>query len=115
MGARSAMTHRADIQQNTATAVDDYGNPVPPVWETHSTMPCRAYTKVRKEVVDGDKIVLVEDLKALFSLNSGVSESYRIANITDRLGTVLFSGPLDILTVQRRGNHLEASLDRHQS
>ena len=113
--ARSSMTHRADIEHNIASAEDDYGNPVPPNWDTHSTMPCRAYTKVRREVVDGDKIVLVEDLKALFSLRSGVSESYRIANIKDRLGNVLFSGPLDIMTIQRRGNHLEASLDRHQS
>ncbi|MGH7892388.1 MAG: hypothetical protein ACREN0_08975 [Thermodesulfobacteriota bacterium] len=113
--ARSAMSHRANIEQNTASTVDDYGNPVPPVWDTHSTMPCRAYTKVRKEDVDGDKTVLVEDLKALFSKASGISESYRIANITDRLGVVLFAGPLSIRTIQRRSNHLELSLDRIQS
>ena len=106
------MKHRADIQQNTASTVDDYGNPVPSVWATHSTMPCRAYTKVRKEVIDGDKTVLVEDLKALFSVSSGISEAYRIANITDRQGAVLFAGPLDILAIQRRGNHLEISLDK---
>lgn len=114
-GARSAMTHRAEIQQNTEAGTDDYNNPLPPVWAVHSDMPCHAYTQVRKDVIDGDKIVLVEDLKALFSLNSGISEDYRIANIKDRRGAVLFPGPLDIMTLQRRGNHFEASLNKSES
>lgn len=115
MSARSAMIHRADIEQNTESGVDDYGNPKVPVWESLSTLPCRAYTKVRREIIDGDKAVLVEDLKALFSLNASISEDYRIANIKDRQGSVLYAGPLDIMTLQRRGNHFEASLDRIQS
>lgn len=115
MPTRQAMIMRADIQNNTAVTVDAYGNPVPPVWASLSTVACIAYTKVRKEVIDGDKIVLVEDLKALFPLASGVIEAHRIANIKDRLGAVLFAGPLQIRTIQRRRDHLEASLDRIQS
>lgn len=109
------MTHRADVQNNTASGLDAYGNPVAPTWAALSTLPCRAYTKVRKEVIDGDKIVLVEDLKALLPLKAAIVESYRIANIKDRLSVVLFAGPLIIRTLQRRGNHIEASLERIQS
>lgn len=111
------MTHRAVIERNTATDTDPDGHPVPPTWNVWLTKPCRAYTKMRKEVIDGDKTAMIEDLKALFSLEaeSDLSEDCRIENITDRRGTVLYAGPLDIIAVQRRGNHLEASLDRIQS
>lgn len=113
--ARSSMTHRADIENNTATGTDAYGNPIAEAWVSLSTLPCRAYTKVRKEVIDGDKTVLVEDLKALFPIKAAVTEKNRIANIKDRLGAVLFAGPLSIRVIQRRGNHMELSLDRIQS
>ena len=109
------MIMRADIQNNTAVTTDAYGNPIPAVWAALSTIPCAAFTKVRREVIDGNKIVLVEDLKALFPLNAVVIEDYRIANIKDRLGVVLFAGPLNIRTIQRRRNHLEVLLDRIQS
>lgn len=115
--ARSAMKHRAVIERNTATDTDPDGQPVAPSWEPWLQLPCRAYTKMRKEVLDGDKTAMVEDLKALFSLESeaDLSEDCRIENILDRRGTVLFAGPIDILTIQRRDNHLETSLDRIQS
>ena len=111
------MTHRAIIERNAETGKDPDGHPLPSIWEPYLTLPCRAYTKMRKEVIDGDKTAMIEDLKALFSLkdNDDLSEGYRIANITDRLGAVLFAGPLDILSVQRRSNHFEVSLDRIQS
>ena len=109
------MTMRADIQNNTAVTTDAYGNPIPPVWAALSTIACLAYTKIRKEIIDGNKIVLVEDLKALFPLKAVVIEAHRIANIKDRLGVVLFAGPLSIRTIQRRRNHLEITLDRIQS
>ena len=115
MPARQAMTMRADLENNTASAKDDFGNPVPPVWATLATVACIAYTKTRKEVIDGDKIVLVEDLRALFSLKADVKESYRIANIKDRLGVVLFAGPLSIDTIQRRRDHIETMLNRIES
>lgn len=115
MSARSSMTHRAELEQNTAIGTDEYNNPLPPNWEALDVIPCRAYTKVRRETIDGKKSVLIEDLKALFSINADVSEDYRIANITDRQNKILFSGPIDIVTIQRRSNNLEASLDRIQS
>lgn len=115
MSARSSMIHRAEFQQNTESGTDAYKNPLPPSWGAVTSVACRAYTKVRKEVIDGDKTALIEDLKALFSINASISESDRIANIKDRQGVILFAGPLDIMTIQRRGNHLEASLDRIQS
>ncbi len=115
--ARASMRHRAIIERNAEQGVDPDGHPLPAIWEPYLTLACRAYTKVRKEVIDGDKTAQIEDIKALFSLNDNddLSEDYRITNITDRQGAVLFSGPLDIISVQRRSNHFEASLDRIQS
>ena len=111
------MIHRAIIERNAEAGTDPDGHPLPAIFVNHKTLACRAYTKARKEVIDGDKTAMIEDLKALFSLkdNADLTEDDRITNITDRLGVVLFAGPLDILTVQRRSNHFEVSLDRIQS
>jgi hypothetical protein len=115
LSARQAMTMRADLENNTASGTDAYGNPIPPVWATYATVACRVYSKVRNEVIDEDKTALIETIRALFPLNADVSESYRIANVKDRLGTVLFAGPLAIQTIQRRKDHKEAMLERIQS
>lgn len=117
MSVRQAMTMRADLENDAnAGQVDTYGNPLPESWQSYLTgVPCRVYSKTRREVIDADKTALVETITGLFPLGADVSEDYRISNVKDRLGTVLFAGPLIIDTIVRRKDHKEASLERIQS
>lgn len=109
------MTMRADVQNNTATGADSYGQPDIPVWAVKATVACLVWTKVRREVIDGDKTALVEDIRAIIPADAAVVEADRISNVKDRAGTVLFAGPLAIDTIQKRRDHLELALRRVQS
>lgn len=116
MGARSAMTMRALIEEDTAGGPDPYGHPLASSWSTKLTdVACRVYSKTRREVIDGDKTALVEDIRAIFPLTTNVIELNRLLNVKDRLGATLFAGPLSIDTLTRRRDHLEAALRRVQS
>ena len=116
MPSRQSMKFRADLEQNTETGKDPYGHLLPPVFASKATgVPCVVYSKMREEIIDGDKQALVQEIRVLFSLISGVTEADRIANIKDRLGVVLFAGPMIIETIQRRRDHFEAAIKRVQS
>lgn len=109
------MTMRLDVEQNTAAGTDAFGHPVIPVWAAKATESGIVWTKARREILDGDKTALVEDIRALVPLGANVVETDRIANVKDRLGVVLFAGPLAIDTIQRRREHLELALRRIES
>ena len=116
MPSRQSMRFRADIEQNTEAGKDPYGHLKPPVYVSKATdVPCLVYTKMREEIIDGDKQALVEEIRALFSLTSNVVEADRIASIKDRLGVTLFAGPMIIETIQRRRDHFEMMLKRVES
>ncbi len=106
------MTMRMVIERNTETGKDDYNNPLPPVWSAWETVPCYAWSQSRKELVDGDKTVVIEDLRALIPVSTDLTESDRVARIEDRLERTLFSGPLDIEAVQRMPHHQELMLEK---
>lgn len=112
MTARRTMTMRAVIERNTATGDDDFGLPVKPDFTTLATVPCFAWSKQRRELVDGNKNVLIEDLRALFPLGADVLAGDEIVNITDRRGRVLIAGRIQIETMQHKHDHQEAGLER---
>jgi len=105
------MTMRAEIERNTATATDSYGGPVPAVYEAHGTVACFVWSTQRRQVLDGDKTALVEDLRALFPLRADVREGDRIAQVTDRRGRLIRAGKLRIETLTHKHRHLEAGLE----
>ncbi len=112
MSARRRMTMRAVIERDTATGTDDFGQPVKPNFTTLATVPCWAWSKQRRERVDGDKSALIEDLRAMFPLGADVLAGDEIVDITDRLGAVLIAGRIQIETMQRKHDHREAGLER---
>ncbi len=112
MSARSRMTMRAVIERNTATAEDTYGHPVTPVFEAHATIPCWIWSRQRREVVDGSKTAVIEDLRVMFPLGADVQAGDKITSITDRRGAEIMAGEFMIEPVQRKLNHLEAALER---
>lgn len=112
MSARRRMTMRAVIERDTATGEDDFGQPVKPDFTPLATIPCWAWSKQRRERVDGNKSALIEDLRALFPLDADVLAGDEIVNITDRRGRVLVAGRIQIETMQRKHDHQEAGLER---
>lgn len=109
---RSRMTMRAFVERDAAVGDDPYGGAPAPSWQAHATLACYAWSKTRRDVVDGDKSAVVVDLRCVFPPGSDVTEADRVARIEDRQGAQLFAGPFEILTLQPRKQHLEAALER---
>lgn len=105
---------RADVERDAATGTDAYGGAVKPNYQAWATLPCFVYSKQRREVTDGEKTALVEDLRALFALGADVQEGDEIASVKDRQGAEIMSGRFQIETVQRKHRHIEAGLLRVQ-
>ena len=107
---RSRMTMRAAIERNTESGTDADNNPLPPVFAAVATVPCFVWSRSRREVEDGTKTAIVEDLRAIFPLASNVAERDEIASVTDRRGAVLLAGRFRVEALQRKHRHLEAML-----
>lgn len=106
------MTQRATIERDMAAGTDDWGNPLEPVWSTHLTgVPCRTWFTTGREVSGPEKTAVVEDRRLIVPLGTDVTEADRVAQIADRQGTVLHSGPIAIEKVGRREDHLDLMLE----
>ena len=112
MSARGRMTMRAVVERNTASGTDAHGHPVKPAFTTLATLPCFVWSKQRRDVVDGSKTAMIEDLRALFPLGADVVAGDEIARINDRRGDQLLAGRFQIETTQRKHDHIEAALER---
>lgn len=107
------LTMRAVVQRNTATGKDTWGQPVPAVWETVGTVRCFAWSSQSRELVDGDKTAMIEDLRVMVSLGADLRQDDELIAITDRIGAVLIPGRLKVEgPVQRKHTHQEAALKR---
>lgn len=102
---------RAMVERNVATGVDGYGHPVAPVFQAHATVPCFAYTPSSNDIIDGDKVATVQDVRMMCAVGVDIQEGDRIAGITNKARAVLFAGPYRIEgPVQFKHNHVEAAL-----
>lgn len=107
------LTMRADVERNQATGTDAYGGPVAPDFQPLATIACFIWSKMSRELVDGDKTAMVEDVRGLFPLGADLTEHDEIARVTDRRGTVIVPGRLRVEgPVQHKHTHLEAALRR---
>ena len=109
------MTMRADVERDATTTTDPYGHPDAESFAALATIPCFVTSKRRTEQNDDKKTALIEDIRCSMPLDTDVTELDRIAQITNRLGTVLYTGPLRIDTIQYKHTHIEMNLRRIQS
>ncbi|MGH7393633.1 MAG: hypothetical protein ACREM3_29890 [Candidatus Rokuibacteriota bacterium] len=118
MATRSRMTRRAVIERDVATGSNPYGNAPTPNWQPLAApVPCYVWSRVRRAVVSNNApgqpgVVLVEDLRALFPAGADVQEGDQVTNVTDRLGNIVWPGPILIEALQPRPDHVEAQLRR---
>ena len=108
------LTHRAQVERNVAAGADDWGGPMPPDFQPlHAALPCFVWSNNSRELVDGAKTAMIEDLRAMFALGADVREADEIVAVTDRAGNTIVAGRLKIEgPVQFKHNHLEAALQR---
>ncbi len=118
MSARSTMTMRATVSRDDATAKDSHGQPVPPNFVDVGIVPCRAWSKQRRDVDDSGKSGVIEDLRAVVPGSADIEEEDQLV-IRDRRGVTLFGGPVLVeARMQQSGsgsaaNHYELMLKRH--
>lgn len=118
MSARATMTMRATVNRDLSTAENPWGRPGPPSFVEVGVIPCRAYSKMRRDVDDSDKSAVIEDMRAIVPANADVAEEDELV-IHDRLGVLQFGGPVLVDTRDRRGGsgsrpgHYELGLRRH--
>ena len=110
------MTHRAVVSRDTSAGTDDWNRPIPPTFTVQpDPIPCRAWSKSRKEVRDDGKEVLIEDVRALFPKDADIQTGDRVT-VNDRLGNLIFDS-LAVQTVSRKGanvRHREVVFERHK-
>lgn len=112
IGAR--LTHRAVVERNVATGEDAWGGSTAPDFQPlHSALACFAWSNQSRELADGMKTAMIEDLRLLVSLDADLKEGDEITSITKRNGDVVITGRLKVEgPVQFKHNHLEAALQR---
>lgn len=107
------LTMRALVERNQAVAEDDWGQPVAPNFQPLATLPCFVWSDASRELVDGEKTAMLEDMRAMFALGADVAEDDEISRVTDRRGAEIIPGRLKVEgPVQRKHTHQEAALRR---
>lgn len=108
------LTHRAVQERNSATGTDDWGGPAAPAFaEIDAGLACFVYSKSSRELVDGAKTALIEDLRVMVGLDADLRAGDELSSITDRAGNVIVPGRLKVEgPVQFKHNHREAALQR---
>jgi hypothetical protein len=108
------LTMRALLERNVAVASDSWGQPVAADFQsTGDPLPCFVYSDSSSEIQDGEKIAMLEQLRAMFALGADIQADDEIASITDRQGDEIIPGRLQVIgPVQRKHTHLELGLRR---
>jgi hypothetical protein len=108
------LTHRARVERNTATGTDSWGGAAAPAFTVlHVALPCFVYSKSSRELVDGAKTAMIEDLRVMIALNADLRPEDEITSVTDRNGETIIAGRLKVEgPVQFKHNHREAALQR---
>ena len=118
MSARSTMTMRATVERDSTPGETDWGTPEAIVLVEVGVVPCRAYSKQKRDQDDSGKSVVVEDMRATVPAGADVKKEDRLT-IRDRSGLLQFGGPVLVEAAQRKGgsgsraSHVELMLRRH--
>ena len=108
------LTMRAAVERNGATAMDDWGNPVTPVFVSiGDPIACFVWSTAARGAADGEKVTETEEFRGLFALDADLRANDEVAAITDRSDTEIIGGRLRVMgPVQRKHTHVEANLRR---
>lgn len=108
------LTMLARVERDTATGNDSWGGKVVPSFTVlHNALPCFVYSKTSRELVDGAKTAMIEDLRIMVGRDADLIAGDEITTVMDRLGRELVPGRLKVEgPVQFKHTHREAALQR---
>lgn len=108
------LTMRARVERPVSPGRDDWGGPLAPVMQlVDEAMACFVWSRMSREVIDGSKTALIEDLRIMVGREADLAEGDELAQVTDRAGALLIPGRLRIEgPVQHKHSHQEAGLRR---
>ena len=107
------LTMIAILERDISDGVDAWGQPSAPNFTSIPAVRCFIYSRSVREVVDGTKTALIEDLRGMFALGANVMSADQITGVTDSSGNTIMPGRLMIEgPIQRKHTHLEAVLQR---
>ena len=99
---RSSMIHRMIVKRDVNEGAGSFGGSMKPSYQFNGTFAVLAVPKDIKQVVDGNKLVVIPVLMILVAASWDIRESDRIESITDRKGVEIFAGPMKILSVGQK-------------
>jgi hypothetical protein len=107
------LTMRARVERSTAAGNDSWGGPAAPAFTVlHNALPCFVFSNTSRELVDGAKTAMIEDLRVMVARNADLAEGDEIVSLSDRRG-IIIPGRLKVEgPVQFKHNHREAALQR---
>lgn len=114
--AETAFHHLVTIQRNEQAGTDDGGQPLAPDWQPHlADQPCLGYVRPGRaepgtEIVDALKQAVMNERRVLVALDTDVTVADRLDDVTEKDGTVVFAGPMNITALIRRVSYLELSV-----
>ena len=121
MTARSSMTMRADVSRESATGDDDWGRPSRGAFSVVATdVPCKVWSSTANSIREDGQEVVIETIRAMFPSGANIQADDRVTSVRDRLGRTLYTGPLAVGPVVRKGRrgshggHLSVALLRHR-
>ncbi len=104
------MTMRVTIMQSVEAGTDTYGHPKRLKGSgqiAQAEVPCRAWvTTEQADALEGTEQAAIEVTKIMVPIETIVSTKHFVANIFDRQGRVIIAGPLRVVGVSRRPDHL---------
>lgn len=107
------LTMRALVERNVAVGKDGWGQSTAPDFQPHGILACFVWSSASREIVDGDKTAMIEDMRGLFPRGADLAEDDEISAVTDARGAIIIPGRLRVEgPVQFKHNHLEAALKR---
>lgn len=110
-----ALRHRLATQRdaNAGEETNSRGDIVKPGWDDHlDEVPCRAWTTTVQEPNEDDVLIAVEERRVAVKRGTDITEADRVLEVTEKDGTVLFDGPMEVKGVQIYPDHIELQLKR---
>lgn len=105
MKAVIVMNQRAVVERSSSTS--DTGGGFTKEWTTVNTIRCRVWSVSAIEIIASGRPESINTRIVLTPRNADVKVGDRLVSITDRKGTVLFSGPLMVNAINEKPDHLQ--------
>ena len=99
---RSLLVHRAIVQRMADAGEDPYGHDAPGAWEDQFTLFCLLTAKKVEDHTDDGRIIHLVEAEVKVGNSAAVRLGDRLTNVTDRLGNIIMSGPLEVVTDEQR-------------